>query len=525
MSRGRQAAAGPRRATSASSSTPCGGLVPQLAEALDDRATRERQQAGRPRRAARRARPPTAAARGSRAPRCSQPTNGREQHREQQRDRDRDDDDLEHAERARAAPRAPAPMSSSRHDHAGRAAHRRRDGVRPAQAAGGSDPARRRGAAGCVRCAHASRPAARACVEVGEQVGDVLDADREPHEVVGHLERGAGDRPVRHPRGVLDQRLDAAERLREREHAGRARTPSSADASLPGPERDHAAEPAHLPGGDLVPGVARAGPGRSPAVTRGVRRRGSRATARGVGAVPVHPHGERLAARAGSATRRTGRRPRRTRSGGSRRRRRAHVVPVGPSSPTGQLRAVGDDERAADDVASARRCTWSSSARRRRRRARAAAAGTASRTCCRRRAAHPAARACAASAAMSAMPSSGLVGVSTQTTLVRPGLDRGEHRVGVGQVDRRVLDAPRPEHARDQAVRAAVRVVRAPRRGRPGAGSRAAACPRRRGPTRTRSPPHRPRPRASASSSAVRVGLPEREYSYPPRRPPTPSCL
>ena len=30
---------------------------------------------------------------------------------------------------------------------------------------------------------------------------------------------------------------------------------------------------------------------------------------------------------------------------------------------------------------------------------------------------------------------------------------------------------------------------------------------------------------ASASSSAVRVGLPEREYSYPPRSPPTPSCL
>src|SRR6185503_5726803 len=54
-------------------------------------------------------------------------------------------------------------------------------------------------------------------VEVGEQVVDGLDADAEPDQVGGHLELGAGDARVRHPSRVLDQRLDAAEGLTERE--------------------------------------------------------------------------------------------------------------------------------------------------------------------------------------------------------------------------------------------------------------------------------------------------------------------
>ena len=68
----------------------------------------------------------------------------------------------------------------------------------------------RRGASACRR-------SAQRLVQVGEQVVDVLDADREPHQVAGHLERRAGGAGVGHPARVLDQRLDAAERLGQRE--------------------------------------------------------------------------------------------------------------------------------------------------------------------------------------------------------------------------------------------------------------------------------------------------------------------
>ena len=61
---------------------------------------------------------------------------------------------------------------------------------------------------------------------------------------------------------------------------------------------------------------------------------------------------------------------------------------------------------------------------------------------------------------MSAMPSSGLVGVSTQTTLVRPGWIAATTASASDRSTGGVLDAPRPEHPRDQAVGAAVRVVR-----------------------------------------------------------------
>ena len=59
-----------------------------------------------------------------------------------------------------------------------------------------------------------SRPAPG---EVGDQVGRVLDAAAEPHQV-GRDRRGrALDRLVGHRLRHLDQRLDAAERLGERE--------------------------------------------------------------------------------------------------------------------------------------------------------------------------------------------------------------------------------------------------------------------------------------------------------------------
>ena len=61
---------------------------------------------------------------------------------------------------------------------------------------------------------------------------------------------------------------------------------------------------------------------------------------------------------------------------------------------------------------------------------------------------------------MSAMLSSGFVGVSTQTSVRAARLDRGAHRVDVVQRHGGVVDAPALEHARDQPVGAAVRVVR-----------------------------------------------------------------
>ncbi len=65
--------------------------------------------------------------------------------------------------------------------------------------------------------------------EVGDQVVGVLDAAAEPHEVGRHRGGRALDRLVGHRLRHLDQRLDAAERLGEREQArargdrGRAR--------------------------------------------------------------------------------------------------------------------------------------------------------------------------------------------------------------------------------------------------------------------------------------------------------------
>jgi MFS family permease len=54
-------------------------------------------------------------------------------------------------------------------------------------------------------------------VQVGDQVVDRLDADGEPDEVGRHLEGAAGGAGMGHPGWVLDQRLDAAERLAEDE--------------------------------------------------------------------------------------------------------------------------------------------------------------------------------------------------------------------------------------------------------------------------------------------------------------------
>jgi MFS transporter, DHA1 family, multidrug resistance protein len=47
--------------------------------------------------------------------------------------------------------------------------------------------------------------------QIGEEVVDVLDADREPDEIAGDLQRGARSAGMGHAAGVLDQRLDPTE--------------------------------------------------------------------------------------------------------------------------------------------------------------------------------------------------------------------------------------------------------------------------------------------------------------------------
>src|SRR5687768_2337280 len=61
---------------------------------------------------------------------------------------------------------------------------------------------------------------------------------------------------MRHPRGMLDEALDAAGALRERPDL---RAPAHLHGLLLGSaeEGDHAAEVAHLAGGNLVAGMAR----------------------------------------------------------------------------------------------------------------------------------------------------------------------------------------------------------------------------------------------------------------------------
>ncbi|MDQ1704213.1 MAG: transporter, family, multidrug resistance protein [Frankiaceae bacterium] len=56
-----------------------------------------------------------------------------------------------------------------------------------------------------------ARSARESLAQVGEQVVDVLDADREPDEVARDLQGGARNAGMGHAPGVLDERLDAAE--------------------------------------------------------------------------------------------------------------------------------------------------------------------------------------------------------------------------------------------------------------------------------------------------------------------------
>ena len=128
------------------------------------------------------------------------------------------------------------------------------------------------------------------------------------------------------------------------------------------------------------------------------------------------------------------------------------------------------------------------------------------RRCCRPTSSAPASCASSASAAMSATPSSGLVGVSHQTIRVAGRsaartASRSPSGAGVNSSPQRV------EHLREQAVRAAVRVVRDD-----DVVARAAAVRSRvssaASPLANASPVRPPSSAARQVSSAVRVGLP-----------------
>ena len=91
--------------------------------------------------------------------------------------------------------------------------------------------------------------------QISQQILDRLEADREPDQVGRHLVGAARNRGVRHPAGMLDQRLDSTEGLREREQSRAVADLERSRLTAINVERHHAAEPAHLLGRKVVPWV------------------------------------------------------------------------------------------------------------------------------------------------------------------------------------------------------------------------------------------------------------------------------
>src|SRR5207302_7048945 len=145
--------------------------------------------------------------------------------------------------------------------------------ARPSSESGGSGPLwERPGIAIMYRIPAAkSRPRTTSAVknamvllervfQLGEEVVNVLDADRQAHQALVDAELGAhvlGQRGVSHDRRVLDQALDAAEALGESEElAALEETPGALQPALKNGRHHAAVAAVHLPFCKGVLGVA-----------------------------------------------------------------------------------------------------------------------------------------------------------------------------------------------------------------------------------------------------------------------------
>ena len=305
-------------------------------------------------------------------------------------------------------------------------------------------------------------------------------------------------RRVRHPARVLDQRLDAAERLAEGEHLGALAHVEGLLLAAGDPEATRCRRTASSAGRDLVAGVLRQARGRSPAPPRGWPARNS-TTCSALSQCRSIRTRERLQAAQRQPGVERARRPRRWRSGGrptcsarSRSRttsgaaddvgvpaavlrRRVHDDVGAEGERLLEVRrgeGVVDDQQGAGvvgdrrerlDVADVRAAGWSASRPR------------------------------------PALVSPGRIAARTAST----------SETGRGGV----LEAPGLRDLVEQPVGAAVRVVGDDHVVAGRAERRAAGCPRRPGRWRTRSPRSPSSSAAMLPSSAVRVGLALRLYS------------
>ena len=245
-----------------------------------------------------------------------------------------------------------------------------------------------------------------------------------PHESrtrsAGTAARGALDGLVRHRLRDLDQRLDAAERLGQREQL---RSPRRS-----GPRPDAGTRPS--------PRCRASGRRRRPSTPCEPvddRRARSRCAPPSAGAACA-ARGARGSSRAARA-----------------RRRSSSARSAPPRDAPGRARSRRRRRRP-----SARRGTWSSSARRRPRRAPAAAGRPASRTCCRPRRTR---RRATRDDAGDVDHLQRRVGRRLDPDQLACRAHRGGDRVEVGLVDHRVLEPPAREHLVDEPVGAAVEVV------------------------------------------------------------------
>src|SRR5205807_534449 len=143
--------------------------------------------------------------------------------------------------------------------------------------------------------ARATSDAVERLEQIFHQVLPVLDSDAEADEAVldaEHAPRLRRNRGVRHDRRMLDQALDAAERLRAGEDAQRLQQRARCGKAALDDESEHAAEAGHLLARELVLGMLlQPGPGhaRDLAVTAQALRHQPR-----IFLVPLHPHMQRL---------------------------------------------------------------------------------------------------------------------------------------------------------------------------------------------------------------------------------------